>query len=66
MLKFNCRDLASYVVLSDVYIFVLDDRTENYFFFMINSIFRSCYIKGVSESIRISPVEFLSEAFKLP
>lgn len=64
MLKFNCQDLASYVVLSDVYIFVLDDRTENYFF-MINSIFRSCYINGVSESIRISPVEFLSEAFKL-
>ena len=33
MLKFNCQDLASYVVLSDVYIFVLDDRTENYFFY---------------------------------
>lgn len=63
MLKFNCRDLASYVVLSDVYIFVLDDRTENYFFFMINSIFRSCYIKGGRE---ITPVEFQSETFNLP
>lgn len=60
--KFKCRRLIIELVLFRLYLylFLLDDKTED--FFMTNTNFRSCFIKSENDS---TPVEYLSETFKL-